>query len=129
MQLGTQTASGINHLYGRMTKDAPVPEVGMGATILSWTDRYAGTVVDVTNNGKMVVVQEDSAVRVDGNGMSEMQEYEYSADPEGRVYVFRMDKNGGWNEARLNGKTGRWNKVDGYGLILGFRRKYRDFSF
>ena len=61
MKAGTQTGSLVNHL---MSQDTPIaPEIGMGATILSWTDRNAGTIVKITP--KQIHVQEDNAERTD----------------------------------------------------------------
>jgi hypothetical protein len=127
MHLGTQTASFVNNLYSHMTKDAPTPEVGMGATILMWTDRQAATVTAV--EGNIITVQEDTVTRIDDNGMSDMQEYRCEPNVNGCVYNFRMNKDGKYVEVRKNKETGRWNKAEGCGLIIGFRRHYRDFSF
>ncbi len=127
MKLGTETSSLINHLYSRATIGEPKATVGMGATILSWTDRYAATVTNVDNN--RVTVQRDHAKRVDSNGMSEGQDYEYTPDPHGAEYVFRKARSGQWEEVFFNAETGRWNKSCGYALRLGERCQYRDFSF
>lgn len=127
MNIGTQTGSLANHLYSRMTKDAPEPEVGMGATILCWTDRKAATVVKIEKN--IIFVQIDKATRSDNNGMSDVQDYTYERDVEGPVYTFRKAKDGKWQEVTRNENTGRLNKIERYGLILGFRRQYHDYSF
>jgi hypothetical protein len=112
MRAGTETGSLINHLYSRAIQ--PAPEVGMGATILCWTDRHPGTIIKVTPT--QVHVQEDHAVRLDKNGLSECQKYAYSINPEGRVHVFRKTKKGYRNTA-------------GNGLTVGGRDKYYDYSF
>jgi len=127
MKLGTQTDSVVNHLYSRMTIGEPKATVGMGATILSWSDRYAATVTNV--DGNRVTVQRDHAKRVDSNGVSESQDYEYAPDPHGAEYVFRKARSGQWEEVFFNAETGRWNKSGGYGLRIGKRRQYRDFTF
>lgn len=75
MKLGTQTGSLVNHIYGSSAN--PVPEVGMGCTVLGWTDRHAATIVEVKSPTKIAVVG-DIAERTDSNGMSENQEYRYS---------------------------------------------------
>ena len=51
------TGSFINN----MMQDSlhPVPEVGMGATQLMWTDRSAGTIIEVSKSGKKLVFQRD----------------------------------------------------------------------
>jgi primosomal protein N' len=57
MKLGAQTASLTNHLQSRATIGQPEPTVGMGATLLGWTDRYAGTIVEVLpqKNGSVIL--------------------------------------------------------------------------
>ena len=126
LKLGTQTGSLMNHVYSRAT--APEPAVGMGATILAWSDRYAGTVIAI--EGKVLTVREDKATRTDDHGMSDMmQDYRYEPNPEGREWHFHPRRRGGWNQVRRNPETGRWNQVAGYGLLLGERRAYHDFTF
>jgi hypothetical protein len=99
---------------------SPEPEVGMGATILMWSDRYAATVVEVkrfktgqrAGQVSAVVVTQDTAKRVDDNGMSESQKYEFTSNPDGQRKVFKVDK------------AGRFK-----GLSLGHRSEYYDYSF
>ena len=113
------------------TKGQPEPTVGMGATILCWTDRHAGTIVKVWKDRKvyLIEVQEDKATRTDKNGMSECQEYSYEANPAGLTTTFMMTKTKGWIQAYV-GETGRWRQIQGgNGLRIGERRKYNDFSF
>lgn len=126
MKLGTQTASLTNHIYSRMTIGEPVTEVGIGATILHWSDRTPATVI--AWDGKILTVQEDDATRTDANGMSECQDYEYTANPHGIKSYFRKDRSGAWVEVRRNPNTGRWIKC-GHWLRIGERDKYYDFSF
>lgn len=132
MKLGTDTGSLINHVMSReiaVTEDGNpvIPFVGMPATILLWSDRDPATVISF--DGKILKVQEDNAVRTDGNGMSECQTYEYSEDKNGSIFCFRRDKRGFWKEVVFNPETNRYNKTDGVGLRLGEREKYYDYSF
>jgi len=131
MKLGTQTGSLTNHIISRMVKGQPNPEPGMGATILCWTDRHAATItkVWVDRRRTYVEVQEDSAVRTDRNGMSECQTYQYVANPNGHITVFRCERNGMWREVNFNVKTKRWNANAGHGLRIGDRDEYRDPTF
>lgn len=131
MRLHTQTASLVNHLYSRSVIGQPEPEVGMGATVLCYTDRRAATVTGIQRSGKsmIVTVRQDDAKRTDGNGMSEDQSYEFTANPEGAPSHFRREKDGKWAEVYRNSETGRWVKASGHGLLLGQRRHYYDFSF
>lgn len=128
MRLGRDTGSLVNHV---LSAGSPVmPAIGMGATILSWTDRHAGTVVGILTrrDGSLlgVRVQEDTATRVDRNGMSEAQAYDYTPNPEGHVWTFRRH-NGAWRECHANGRV--MAKGSGMGLALGRRERYYDFSF
>jgi len=100
----------------------PEPKVGMGATVLHWTDRTAGTIIEVGAN--YFTVQADTAIRTDGNGMSDAQSYRYELNPAGTLYVFervrRGKAKGAWRE---NGRK------DGNGVLIGHRNHYYDFSF
>lgn len=92
--------------------------VGMGATIQYHSDRDPATIIEVSPSGKRIVIQEDSVVRTDNNGMSECQTYEYHCNPEGTVHIATLRKDGSF---RLTG---------GKTLVsVGERRKYYDFSF
>lgn len=119
MKLGTGTGSLVNHLMSGHV-GGPTPVVGMGATILHWTDRKAATVVKVSPSGKTVWVKADTATRVDRNGMSESQVYRYAPNPDAPVKAFRLGKHG-WRES---GSRGR-----GAALHLGHRASYHDYSF
>lgn len=130
MNLGTQTNSLTNHLMSRATIGQPDPQVGMGATVLCWTDRHAATIFRVFKVGKsqFVEVRRDIATRVDRNGMSEAQDYTYKTTPNGSADIFRF--NGGrWEHVRFNEDTKRWNATRGNGLRIGDRNEYHDFSF
>jgi len=124
LKLGTQTGSVMNHLFSREVGYEPA--VGDGATILGWTDRYAATVISVENG--IVTVQQDNAKRVDKNGFSEDQTYEYTPNPQGVTYSYRKGKDGQWQRVVFNTETGRWNKRDG-AIRLGVREEYWDPTF
>jgi hypothetical protein len=102
------------------------PQIGMGATMTSFSDRHAGTVISW--DGKIVGVQRDTVKRIDKNGMGDNQDYEYSPNPDGAIDYYKMNKLGYWVKLWKNPKTGRFNKSSG-GLILGVRDEYFDFSF
>lgn len=129
MNLHTETNSLMN--YFMANKVAGEIKTGVAATILSWTDRSPATIIEVEHKGKStyITVQYDHYTRVDDNGMSEEQEYEYSRDLEGATLTFRSTNNKGWVAVRKNPETGRWIKGCGYGLLIGQRERYHDFSF
>lgn len=127
MNLGTHTGSLVNHMYSRMTIGEPEPTVGMGVTMLSWTDRNAGTIVEVNMKKRYIAVTEDFAKRVDNNGISESQKYEYTSDLDGYRNYYRKDRKGQWRRCFYNENK---RLVFGYGgLVLGRREKYHDFTF
>ena len=127
MNIGTHTGSLVNHLYSRMTNGEPEPTVGMGVTMLSWTDRDAGTIVEVNNKKRYIAVTEDSKVRIDNNGISESQQYEYTPVMDGHRDYYRKDRKGQWRRCYFN-ENGRLIFGTG-GLIIGRRESYYDFSF
>lgn len=130
MRLGTETNSLVNHMLSRGTIGQPTPEVGMGATVLAWTDRHPGTIrkVQATKTGWIVRATEDDAARIDANGMSECQRYEFTPNENGREWWFSFDERG-WRQVEL-GDANRFRLVSGgKGLRIGERGKYYDFSF
>lgn len=116
-----RTGSVINSLYDENRSPEP-PKVGMGCTILMWTDRKAATVIGVDETGRRITVQEDKAIRTDNHGMSDAQSYEYERDPNGAQHVYTLRKNGKWIQAGERMGTG-------LGLLLGRRDHHHDFSF
>jgi hypothetical protein len=108
-----------------MTTETTTPAPGDGATVRYYTDQHAATVTRVSPSGKTVWVREDKATRVDGNGMSECQDYTYSPDPTAPERKFTLRSNG------LYRKSGTRT---GCVLYVGarrayYRRAYYDYSF
>lgn len=101
--------------HGHPKKLEPEPIVGMGATRVWFTDRDPYTVIEVSPSGKRCKVQSDKYVRIDTNGMSECQTYDYSPDSDGSVFELRRTKRGWTHKGSL--------------FAMGTRRKYHDFSF
>ena len=107
------------NLMNRISESAKQaePKVGDGATINMYTDRKAGTIIEVCTP-KKIRVQLDNATRTDNLGMSDSQDYSYERDANGPVYTFTQRKNGMWIESKGSN-----------GLTIGVRRQYHDFSF
>ena len=101
-----------------MQPNITTPEVGMGATIIFWSDRHAATIVRV--KGQRVWVKKDHAKRTDSNGMSDQQTYEYSPDESAPEICFSLRKNGVYIEKGNNTSPS---------LAIGYRNHYHDFSF
>lgn len=126
LKAGTQTGSLINHLMSYPSNVEP--ELGMGATLLSWTDRTPATVIGWNPADGRLMVQEDKYTRVDKNGMSESQTYEYARDTTATIHYFKLTGKG-WRKTRFNEETNRWKLVDGAGICIGVRERYYDYSF
>lgn len=113
------THGSINNMIAGSDPET-VPEVGMGATKIGWTDRHPYTVIEVLSP-KRIVVQEDHAERIDNNGMSECQQYSFTPNPNGIKYELRKAKNGQW--------YGPGGMRNGGKFVIGRRGKYHDYSF
>lgn len=101
--------------------------VGDGVTLCYWSDEDPATIIEIGPNGRWLKVQEDKAVRIDNNGMSDCQTYEYSRNPNGRIHTFYKTRRKGATFFTDTGKS-TYNDYGIY-LILKFRRKYFDYSF
>jgi hypothetical protein len=135
MNLNTQTASLVNHLYSRMVKGEPAPHVGDAATTLSWTDRHAATVTKVTEfgGGKLwsfeIEVVEDKVLVISGSTYDGSATFAFAPNPEGYANLYRKcRKTGAWVQGYISQDTGKFRKSTG-GLILGRRDHYVDPSF
>jgi len=98
------------------------PEVGMGVTRLSYTDRSPYTIITVISE-KEIIIQEDDARRIDQNGMSESQQYEFTPNPEGYTLTLTLRRSGRWIEKGCSDTKGAT------AYLVGQRMKYHDYSF
>lgn len=114
-----ETGSLINEIYSGM-QSADV-EIGMGATVLSFTDRHAATVVSISSNGRRIGIKYDKAIRTDDNGTSDSQSYRYEPG-EGPTLYFTKRKDGRFVK---EGET----LSGGQKVLVGTRDHYHDFSF
>lgn len=103
---------------GRVKED--MFNVGDGATMCLASDRYAGTIVGKSASGKTLDWQQDRAIRIDTNGISEIQEYRYERMPNVQIRKFTLRKNGRYIE--------RGGSLHSAFLVPG-RREYYDPSY
>lgn len=113
----TRTGSLINELMENASQSLQ-PEVGMGATLVSWSDRHAGTIASVSRTGHQILWQRDRAIRMDERGMTDAQEYRYERDANAAFETFTRRRDGTY---RVKGGTSR--------LLLGVRDEHYDYSF
>ena len=90
--------------------------VGDGVTICYYTDREAGTIIKRTKN--TITYQQDKAIRIDNNGMSDCQEYRYERDPNGKIEVYH------WSN-----KYGCFRNSQNHLYVINGRHEYFDYSF
>jgi hypothetical protein len=101
------------------------PQPGDPATILAWTDRYAGTVLYV--DGDRIGIQRDRAVLVSGPEHDGSAQYDFRRDYNGRVFHFEMTRDG-FRETLRTGPHGLCREQDGqgYGLVIGEKEEWHD---
>lgn len=101
-------------------------KVGDGATIAYFSDREPCTIIGIDPQGKWIKVQEDNWVRTDNNGMSDIQEYEYSRNTKGTIHTFKRTRKDP-NKYTDNGIY-KWGDY-GSRLCFGYRERYYDYTF
>ena len=112
----------LNNRFMERTRGAK-PEVGMGVTECLWSDRHPYEIIEVKDD-RHITIRALNWKRIDKNGMSECQEYEYFSNPHGTVYTLYKNKKGIW--VRRVGKNG----VDkSSGWYIGKAEEYYDFTF
>lgn len=111
-------AGSLQNLIADQSGDSAKPEVGQGVTIVSWTDRSAGTIIEVSKTGHKIVVQDDTAIRTDSNGMSDAQSYRFERNTNGGITEATRRKDGSY---RVKGGSQR--------VLIGVRDSYHDYSF
>ena len=95
-----------------------MPEVGKGATIVSWTDRHAYEVLEVKNRGREVVIQRYKRERADDIPMSNNWKHEVLEGEPMTLYY----KWGAWRVKTFDG----WSKLS---IVFGIAESYHDYEF
>jgi hypothetical protein len=83
-----------------------------------YSDRHPYTVTAILSL-KRIMVRADDAKRIDRNGCSEQQEYQYIPNTDAPAIELRMNKRGQWK---------RTGDPDGATYIIGIREEYYDFT-
>lgn len=93
---------------------------GLGVTYHIGSDRYPYTIVKVVSSSR-IIVQADSYSRIDNNGLSEIQEYEYTPNLNAEQVTITLRKDGYWRRKGDSSRSGIFT--------LGKRSAYLDPSF
>ena len=96
------------------------PVVGEGATVSYVADSYAQTIIEVSDDLKTVVVQQDDA-KHDENTKPYSNVWVLSRNTNGQIRTFTLRKNGRYV---LKGET-----IKGLKLSLGGRHHYYSYEF
>lgn len=99
------------------------PEVGMGVTECLWSDRRPYEIIEVVDD-RHITVRALDYKRIDNNGFSDCQEYEYFSNPDRHTERLYKNKNGRW--VRRVGTRGVDNSS---GWHIGRAEYYYDFTF
>jgi len=111
---------------GVMTK----PEVGMGVTECLWSDRDPWEVIEVVSD-KKIRIRALGWNRVDDNGMSDCQKYEFFSKPDGEVKTLVL-RNGRWRDLKKEWhgeEMVETRRLGASGWRIGRADRYYDFSF
>jgi hypothetical protein len=96
------------------------PVVGMGVTYSIGSDRYPFSIIKVINH-RTLIIQKDSFTRKDTNGLSEIQEYEYTPNVNSEQITITKRKDGCWRQKKSSSSYGIYT--------VGTRRAYMDPCF
>ncbi len=124
MNLNKPTGNLFSNIMANSKQITPV--VGMGATELWAKDRHAGTIVEILHKTDGSVKgfkwQQDDTKRIDNNGMSDSQQYEYTPNTNAMTYTVILRKNG-----RYVRKGESMNQ--GISYMVGERCEFYDYTF
>ena len=109
-----------NRLQERSSSDI-IPEVGMGATELCYSDRHAYEITKIID-ARHILVRRLDYKRTDTNGISEIQEYEFTSNSSFPEETLFKTHKGKWKQ-RI-GSHGEGNV-----FLLGVKEEYRDPTF
>lgn len=107
-----------NVYYVHSGSNSLEPVVGMGVTVCYYSERYAGTITRISKSGKSFWFKYDIVKRVDNNGMSDSQTYEYTENPEANEIPVRMNRKGIYKTLKSHNP-----------IVLGVRNAFHKFSF
>ena len=111
-------------LDNRLLENAamPTPVVGMGATEICYSDRHPFEIIEV-KDARHITVRALDWKRVDDNGMSDSQEYEYISNPNNHTANLFLTKQGKWRERYPAGNLGC------NCFYIGEAERYYDYCF
>jgi hypothetical protein len=127
--MNTPTNSLQSNMMHAAVKGAPTPEVGMGVTILYWTDRHVGTIVKVISDSEIHFTEDITVVDQSQTIVMGHQNWINTPNPKGPIVIGKKTKDGKWYIARET-STGQL-RVNKHctPLAVGFKNYNYDWSF
>lgn len=95
------------------------PVVGMGATIMMYSDRVAATIIYVSPSARKIIIQKDKAKALHEGRCDSGQRWQLDRDPAGEKIEVRLNKDGKWRE------SGYYRTP----VVVGKRIHYYDYGF
>lgn len=80
-----------------MGNNSSTPEVGKGATLLSYSDRYPAEVLEVSADGKRCVIREMNHKAKENAGCMGHQDWDITPNPDGYTQTL-VYRNGAWRK-------------------------------
>lgn len=129
MNLSKPTNSLQSNIMHAAVAGAPAPTVGMGVTILYWTDRRAGTIVEVVSENEIVFTEDDTVADKSKPCQMGHQNWIHTPQPNGPRMTAKKGRDGRWYLARKT-KTGRLSvNKKCLPLAVGYKEHHYDWSF
>lgn len=123
------TANVISQVMHSQVVGAPAPKVGDGLSVCMWSDRHAGTVVEVINPNLVAFTEDDAKADTTRPCPMGHQNWILTPQPDGHRQHAMCHKDGRWYVAKL-GKHGRYTvSKKSTPVAMGQKSHYHDWSF
>lgn len=118
-----------------MTENKLTPETaeaGIGVTMNMYSDRHAGTIIEVRRNGKQIVIQRDKAERTnrDDDTFSPGGFVGHTESPRGQQWAYERNTDGAVMTANWSAKYSRFfiGGAQSVSVTMG-RHEHFDYNF
>jgi hypothetical protein len=129
MNLSKPTNSLQSNIMHAAVNGAPAPTVGMGVTILMWTDRRVGTIVEVVSDSEVIFTEDDTVADKTKDCPMGHQNWINTPKPDGFRQTAKKGKDGKWYIPHRT-PTGRMSvNKSCQPVAVGFKHYYHDWSF
>lgn len=122
MKLGSDTSSYTNYLLAKPRNNEPIPQIGMGATVLRRYDRAACTITDCfIHNGRQFVRVQEDCFSFGYDDLHRKETLNFKPNPGGAEYVFFKSQSGYWLHVQYDVEHRLWQPSSAFFMRLGER--------